>query len=129
MAKWVHADVLDGELNVIKTNANVMHLIKAYSAGDSYATVTGNSVANYSMVSGDYTLGNGASSSRTLTTGAKSGNTATANSGATPNLHIAFVDSTNSKVLAVTDETSDQEIVSGNGVNIPAITFTATQPT
>jgi hypothetical protein len=55
--------------------------------------------------------------------------TASANSGATPNLHIAFVDTVNSKVLWVTDETSDQVVTSGNTVNFPALTYTSGQPT
>lgn len=67
MAKWVHADVLDNGLQYIKTNANRLWLLKAYAAGDSYATATGNMIAEATMASGDYTLGNGASSSRTLT--------------------------------------------------------------
>lgn len=128
MAKWVDSDVLDLGINRIKTNANVMHLLKAYAAGDSYATVVGNSIANQAMVSGDYTLGS-SGSNRTLTVAAKSGVTASANSGASPNLHIAFVDSTNSKVLWVTDETSDQVVTAGNTVNFPSVVYTSQQPT
>lgn len=129
MAKWVHADVLDLGINAIKTSANVMHVIKAYSAGDSYATVvTTNSVGNVSMASGDYTIA-AAGSNRTLTTASGKTSTATANSGAGPDLHIAFVDSANSKVLWVTDETSNQVITSGNTLNYPSVVYTSNQPT
>src|SRR5574337_996566 len=121
MTKWVHADVLDNGLNDIKTAANKMVLVKAYTAGDSYATVnTTNNIAEVAMSSTDYTLGT-SGSNRTLTTAAGKSATASANSGATPNLHIAFVDTANSKVLWVTDETSDQVVTSGNTVNFPKI--------
>jgi hypothetical protein len=130
MAKWVHSDVLDDGLNAIKNNANKQILLKAYAAADSYATVNGtNNIAEVAMASGDYTLGNGASSSRTLTTTAKTGLTASANSGATPDLHLAFVDTVNSKVLWVTNETSDQVVASGNTVNLPSVVYTSSQPT
>ncbi len=130
MAKWVDSDVLDLGINRIKTNANAMWLIKAYAAGDSYATVSGNMVAEVAMASGDYTLAAGGSSSRTLTTASgKSDSSANANSGASPDLHIAFVDTTNSKVLWVTDETSNQVITAGNPVNFPSIVYTSNQPT
>lgn len=130
MAKWVHADVLDLGINRIKTNADKMVLLKAYAAADSYATVNGtNNIGEVAMASGDYTLGNGASSSRTLTTASGKTATASANSGAGPNLHIAFVDTVNSAVLWVTDETSDQVVTSGNTVNFPSVVYTSGQPT
>jgi hypothetical protein len=129
MAKWVNADVLDLGINEIKTDANKMILLKAYAAADSYATVNGtNNICEVAMASGDYTLGTGGSSSRTLTTATKSA-TASANSGAGPNLHIAFVDTATSRVLWVTDETTDQVVTSGNTVNFPALVYTASQPT
>ena len=126
MAKYAHADVLDGGLNAIKNNAIRMLLLKAYTAADSYATVTGNAICAVAMISGDYTLSGVDGAARTLTVGAKSG-TASANSGATPNLHIAFTDNV-SKVLWVTDETSDQVVTSGNTVNFPSLTYTSGQP-
>ena len=126
MPKWVHADVLDGGLNAIKTGASKMLLISAYAAGDSYATVTSNKLAEVAMVSGDYTLSS-SGSNRVLTTA--SGKSATASAGAAaPDLHIAFTDGA-SKVLWVTDETSDQAITSGNTINFPALTYTSNQPT
>lgn len=127
MAKWVRSGVLDNGLNDIKTNATKMMIIKAYTAGDSYATVTGNKVAEVTMVSGDYTLGS-SGNNRTLTVGSGKSATATANSGATPDLHIAFTDGS-ANVIWVTDETSDQQIYSGNTVNFPAPVYTANQPT
>jgi len=129
MAKWVASGVLDSGLNYIKSNATKMYLIKAYAAGDTYATVLSNALnAGVTMSSTDYTLGNGASSARTLTTATGKQDSATAGSGATPNLHIAFTDGS-ANVLWVTDETTDQVITSGNTLVFPAITYTSNQPT
>lgn len=128
MAKWVNADVLDLGINEIKVDANSMRLINAYTAGDSYATVNTASIATVAMASGDYTLANGGSNSRTLTTATKTA-TASAGSGASPDLHIAFVDTATSRVLWVTDETTNQVVTIGNTVNFPAVVFTANQPT
>ncbi len=127
MAKYAHADVLDGGLNAIKNGATRMHLLKAYTFADSYATVTSNIIASVIMASGDYALSGADGAARVLTVVAKSG-TASANSGATPDLHIAFTDNV-SKVLMVTDETSNQEVTSGNTVNFPSLTYTSEQPT
>src|SRR6185437_2492346 len=127
MAKYAHADVLDGGLNAIKNSATRMLLLKAYAAGDSYATVTSNAICAIAMVSGDYTLSGADNAPRVLTVAARSG-TASASSGASPNLHIAFTDNV-SKVLWVTDETSDQVVTSGNTINFPSLTYTSSQPT
>ena len=128
MAKWVRSGVLDNGLNDIKTNATAMVLLKAYTAGDNYATVSSNIIASVAMASGDYTLSGAAGAPRVLTTASGKSATATANSGATPNLHIGFTDGT-ANVIWVTDETSDQVVTSGNTVNFPQITYTANQPT
>lgn len=127
MAKWAHSDVLDGGLTAIKTAATKMMLISAYTAGDSYATVTGNKLAEVAMVSGDYTLSTSGSNRLVTTATGKSAN-ATASATGTPNLHIAFTDGA-AKVLWVTDETSDQAITSGNPVDFPVLTYTSNQPT
>src|SRR5688500_11094514 len=117
MAKYAHADVLDGGLNAIKSGAIRMLLIKNYTALDSYATVTGNAICTVTMASGDYALSGADGAARVLTVSAKSG-TASSSSTGGDNLHIAFTDNV-SKVLYVTDETSDQVVTSGNTVNFP----------
>ena len=76
MQPWIHSDVQDLGTNEIKTTANVLHVIKQYALGDTYATVTGNSIANTAMATTDYTLAGAAGAARTLTTAA--GKTATA---------------------------------------------------
>lgn len=127
MPKFVHADVLDGGLNAIKTVATKQLIIKAYAANDSYATVISNLVAEVAMASGDFTLSS-SGNNRLVTTAAGKSAAASANSGATPDLHIAFTDGT-AKVLWVTDETTDQVVTSGNTVNFPVLTYTTNQPT
>lgn len=134
MPKWAHASVLDGGSDLIRTLANTasrvkMHVIKAYAAGDSYATVTGNSCGSVDMAAADYVQSGAAGAARTTTIAAKNAVPVTTNSGAGPNLHVAHVDSTGSIVLYVTDETSDQVLVAGNTMNVPAHTYVVGQPT
>lgn len=127
MAKWVDSSVLDNGLNQIKNNATSMLLIKAYTLGDSYATVLSNVVATVAMTGTDYTLSGTANNPRVLTTASGKSATASAGSGATPNLHFAFTNGSTT-VYWVTDETSDQVITSGNTVNFPQLTYTSNQP-
>jgi hypothetical protein len=128
MAKWVNTSVLDGGLNVVKNSATKMLLIKNYTAGDSYATVTGNSVAAATMASTDFTLAG--TSARTLTTATKSA-TATGAALGTGNgqdHHIAFTDGS-ATVLWVTDETGEAANASGDTINFPSVVLTVNQPT
>ena len=134
MAKYAHADVLDGGLNALKNGANEMWLVKAYVAKDSYATVNGKKIASVAMdnvdPTTDYTIAGVDGAARVLTTAVKSATASGSSVGAVggDDLHIAFVDTVNSKVLYVTDETSDQPITSGNPVNFPSLTYTSGQP-
>lgn len=126
MAKWVHSDVLDNGPSFIKANCNKMAVISAYTAGDSYATVNAAVLADVAMTSTDFTLGS-SGSNRTLTT-ASGKQDASANAAGSAS-HIAFLDTTNSKVLWVTSETSGQAITTGNPVNFPSLVYTSNQPT
>jgi hypothetical protein len=125
MAKYAHPDVLDQGPNFIKVNCNKMAVIDAYTFGDSYATVNGNILAEASMTSTDFTLAS-SGNDRTLTTAAGKSDTSANATGAAS--HIAFVDTVNSKVLWVTEETSGQTITAGNPVNFPSLVYTAKQP-
>ena len=126
MAKWYHPDVLDNGLSLLDTAVTSMHLISAYSAGDAFATVTTtNSLGSVAIAGGDITLANQGTNGRQAAVAAKTITGATA-SGAAPDLHIALVDGT--RVLAVTDETSDQEIFNGNDVNVPGFNCKMNQP-
>lgn len=127
MAKWVRSGVLDNGLNDIKTNATHMLLLSAYTAADSYATVTANKLADVAMGTDDYTLAS-VGSNRTLTTVAGKSATASASAAGSPDLHIAFTDGVSS-VIWVTDETSNQSITAGNTINFPSLVYTKNQPT
>lgn len=127
MAKWANADVLDNGPNYIKTNCNKQALISSYTAGASYATVNAAILAEVTMATGDFTLGT-SGSDRTLTTAAgKQDSSANASGGSASN-HLAFVDTINSKVLWVTEETSGQAVTAGNPVTFPSLVYTAKQP-
>lgn len=130
MPKWANTATLDFGLAYIRDNASRMLLINNYAAGDSYATVTAAALATVVMTTGtassDYVISTTATSNRQIATVSKS-TTASANSTA-PDLHIAFTNGTN-QVIWVTDETTNQQIVSGNTINFPAITYTSNQPT
>lgn len=134
MAKWVNASLQDGGSDILRTLAGTasrvkMHVIKAYANGDSYATaVTTNSCGSVDMVVGDFVQSGAAGGTRTTTIGAKSIASLSAGSGAGPDLHIALVDSVSSAVLLVTDETTNQVLTAGNAFNIPAWTYTVSQP-
>ena len=128
MAKWVHADVLDNGIAYIKANCNKMALVSAYSAGDSYATVNAAIVADTAMANGDFTIA-ASGNNRTLTTASGKSDTAANVTGGGVGNHIAFLDTVNSKVLWVTNETSGQSITVGNPVSFPSLVYTVNQPT
>lgn len=133
MAKFAGTAFLDGGSDLLRTRAGTagrikQHVIKAYSAGDSYATVTGNSCGSVDMAAADY-VQSGASGAARVTTVAAKTITLTANSGSGPDTHIATVDSTTSEVLYVTDETNNQQLYSGNTFNCPSYTYQISQPT
>jgi len=74
--KWANSSVLDGGTDLIRTLAGTasrvkMHLLKAYAANDSYATVTGNSLGSFDMVAGDFVQSGAAGSARLTTVAAK----------------------------------------------------------
>lgn len=125
MTKWAHADVLDNGPAYIKTNCDKVCVVSAYTAGDSYATVTAAILAEAALTSTDFTLAS-SGSDRTLTTAAGKQDTSANATGAAT--HIAFVDTAASKVLWVTEETSGQTITASNPVTFPPLVYTAKQP-
>ncbi len=128
-AKWVNTKVFDSGLNYITSNCAKMVLLKAYTAGDSFSTVgTTNNIAEVAFTSADFQAISGASN-RTLTTSASQKSaTSTPGSGASPDLHIAYISGT--EVLWVTDETTNPVITAGNTVNFPtSVALTLNQPT
>ena len=131
MPRYAHSDVLDNGPVYIKTNCNKVILTNAYS--DVYATInTTAKVAEVALVTGDFAMSDGASSARVLTatlTGKAMGNALMAVADGA-NMHLAFVDTVTSKVLYVTEESSNQAIVSGNPIQLNSnATYTLNQPT
>lgn len=126
MAKHFHTDVFDNGLQEIIDDGNEIHLISDYTAGDNYATVTGNSLGNATIGGGDKALA-ADGTGRKVALSSVSG-TATATDASPTDLHFAILDTTGSRVLAVTDETTDQGITSGNPLTFPALDFSIAQP-
>lgn len=127
MPKYVHPDALDRGLVEIRDNADQMLVITSYAQGDAYAVVNSRSVCSIPMVPADMALGARGTLDRQITVAAKTG-TATAASPPAPDLHLALVDSTGGRVLAVGNETSDQQIVNGNPIQTPQWFVIASQP-
>ena len=127
MAKYAHPDVLDNGLNFIKSNCNKIALISSYAVGDSYAAVNGRILADVAMTSADFTLSS-SGNDRVITSAAGKQDSAANASGGSATNHIAFLDTVNSKVLWVTQETTGQAITAGNPVTFPSLTYTAQQP-
>lgn len=128
MAKFAHADVLDNGPNYIKANCNKIAVVSSYTFGATYATVSAAILAEVTVTSTDFTLSS-SGNDRLLTTAAgKQDASANATGGSATN-HIVFLDTTNSKVLWATEETTGQVITAGNPVTFPSLTYTAKQLT
>lgn len=112
MAKWSHTDVIDGALNIIKNNANLMVLCSAQPTNRTEAVST-YALADVAMASGDFTISTGDASGRKCTVAAKNNVTVDTTGTGT---HIALVDDT--RLLFVSTTTS-QGVTQGNSVNLP----------
>lgn len=128
MATWLDTSVLDVALDEIRQNAIRIHLIDAYTAGDNFTTVNGNTIgiATITTANFDATL-TPSGDDRAMDFNGASG-TASQTVGAGQPLHLALTDNSGI-VFAVTNETSDQAISSGNPITFPSWTITAKQPT
>jgi len=130
MATWYDTTALDALLNEIKTTCDEIWLLETYTEGQDWATVLSNKIGSAAITSGDFTgpVASTAPLDRKLTfngaTGAASGD-----SSGSPDLHIAIVNTSGSKVLAVTDETSDQVINDLNPITFPSFFLETKQPT
>lgn len=125
MAKWLSDAILEKGPDHLKTLAATgktitQHIVKAYTAGDSYATVVGNAVMSVAIADVDMTWGAGSPSGRALTIAAKAAVSIAADSGASPDLHLVIVNTTDSEVHVVTDETTNQVLTTGGSKDLPA---------
>lgn len=133
MAKWLSQAVLEKGPDHLKTLAAggktlTQHIVKAYAAADSYATVVGNSVMSVAIVDADLTWGAGTPSGRALTVAAMPGVSIASDSGASPDLHVVLVNTTDSEVHVVSDETTNQVLTTGGTKDLPAWAIQCPQP-
>lgn len=131
MPRYAHTDLLDNGLAYLKANCNKVVLTSQYDSTYTGCNTT-YKVAEATLVTGDFAIAGADGAARTLTatlTGKSGGNALMAVSNGA-NMHIAFLDTTTSKVLYVIEESSDQAITSGNPVQFNSNpTYTSNQPT
>ena len=117
MAKFVHDDVLDGALNIIKNNCTRQVVCSQQPTTYTEANAT-YALADVTMTSTDFTNADGDTSGRKDTIAAKSGVLIDTTGTAT---HVALLDVANSKLLYVTTCTSLALTANGsNTVNLPS---------
>lgn len=131
MPRFAHTDVLDNGPQYIKTNCNKVVLVSQYDTTYTGCNAT-YKVAEATLVTGDFAIAGAAGAARTLTatlTGKAGGNALLAVADGT-NMHLAFLDTVTSKVLYVTEESSNQPITLGNPVTFNSNpTYASNQPT
>ena len=128
MAYFAHADVLENGPAYVKANATNIMLVSTYTFGDSYATAVANKLSEAAVTTANWTW-SASVNDRVLTSTDNLTGSVAAASAAGPSNHYAVVDATNSKVLYVTEEGSDQPITSGNPITLKSVVIKATQPT
>jgi len=131
MSRYAHADVLDQGIKYIKDYCDKVVLLSQYDS--TYAGCNSTyKVAEAALVTGDFAIAGADGASRVLTatlTGKSGGNALMTVADGT-NMHIAFLMTGASKVLYVTEESSNSNIVSGNPVQFNSNpTYTSIQPT
>ena len=124
MAKYIHPDVHDKGLQEIVDNCDKQVALTAFTS--TYATANGaNKLAEVAVAPGDFTLANGDVSGRKVTVAQKTGGTITAEGNPT---NIAWLDTVNSRVLMVTEETTTQTLYVGNPVTFPSVSYESRDP-
>lgn len=133
MAKWFSQAVLEKGPDYLRQLAAggktlTQHIVKAYAAGDDYATVIGHSVMSVELDNDDLTWGGGTPSGRALMVSAMPGVSIGADSGASPDLHVVIVNTTDAEVHVVSDETTNQVLTAGGTKDLPAWAIQCPQP-
>lgn len=125
---WYSKNALDAELDYIRQNAESIRLVNSFDpAIDTYASVVSNSVAAAAIGPSDFGDSADNGYSRRMSFNGKDG-TATAND-TNGNLYMVILDVNGTDILAVTDETSDGDVVNGADVEFPTFYMQADQPT
>lgn len=123
MAKWIHDDVLDQSLNYVKNNCTRMTACSQQPADYTEANAT-YKLADVTMASGDFTVGDGDASGRKVNVAAKAAVDIDADGTAN---HVALLDVSNTKLLAVTTCQANQ-LTSGGTVDFPTWDLEASDP-
>lgn len=131
MSRYAHSLLLQNGPAYLAANANKFILTDSYTA--SYATANGSAkVAECALVSGDFAIVSPDGSACVLTAalaGKAAGNALKAVADGS-NMHGVFVDTVNSRVLMVTEESSNAAITLGNPVVLSVSpTYSVGQPT
>ncbi len=119
MTIYVHPDVEDGYLNVVKTNATLVTLCKGQPATRTEAVTdypTGKKLADVAVSSADWTLADHASTGRKATLVQKTGVPVDVSDTAD---HFAVVDGT--RLLAVKPLATPVALLAGNTVTINGV--------
>jgi hypothetical protein len=133
MPAWLDNTASTGALDALlatitnRVGTGEVHLVTDFTEGESYATVIGRSCGSASITAGDFSGPTSDGHNRILTFNGKAG-TATQDATGPHDLHIVFTNGSDT-LLAISDETSDQNIVNGNAINFPVIEIRALQPT
>lgn len=134
-AKWLGHAVMDDGLDTGLAQVTTLRImvISAYALADTWGTVISNDLGfNDSSGAAEVTLSTVSNNRRATIRGQNTtnGNAISAtDTNATPDLHIAILDTTNTEVLAIIEVTPDQAITTGNDINVPDMTIDIEQPT
>lgn len=129
MAKSINDHVYDNGLLSVSELGNKMVLCKGIPTTYAEAnnldsdSPAGYKVAEVALSGVDYTIQARAGGGREIVVAAKPGITAADGSTSGNDLHIAILDTANSRMLLLTDETSNQVIAEGNLVNFPSFRY------
>lgn len=124
MAKSVHDDVLDAALNYVKTYGDRICVCSAQPTTYTEATST-YELADVTVDSSDYTVGNGDTSGRKAAVAQQTSVTVDSSGTAT---YVAIVDVSETKLLVVTTCTS-QAVTAGNTLTINTFDLEIADPT
>lgn len=129
MAFHISSTVLDTALNYLANNCDEIVVLNAYtttfSDTQSLVSAGGNRIAAVgSLTSGDYTIGAGDTDGREIAAAAQS-SVSVGTTTAADATHLAWVDTTNSAVLYVTEISPTRTgLISGDSIDIPAHEYT-----
>lgn len=119
--KAFHTDVYDKGLNNVKSSCNKIIITNGVPNVNDYGATVAMKVAEVSVSSGDFTISaNG--SGRKISHPAVQGSVTSTTDGSA-DLHIAYLDTTGSRVLIVTDEQTNQALYQGNPLTFPSLDF------